>query len=322
MSDYSKVSASYGKRQGYLERQLRIVNSNTEKTTWMWRAMNKVWGSSGYRFLKSVQEGAAGSAVETPCHVWDLTSVNNANGTTAVPASPGQRLQLGSEVDSAAVSWVPLVNQNNLQQWTLQTAPNNNAERMEGGQSYLDWVSVKMLLYAQTTQPTKVQVEICQFTRDELVPAPEAVTQEHSAFWQSMVHRQMWNPILPVNGNYRKYIRVLKSVTVEMDPKETDETSSGRFKEVNMYLKLGRELDYRWKEDDLAGMGAGGIEVQTNVAQNQWRVHPRKRIFLVVRSVSPVALATGSVGGVANQTNAVSYDISITKRHLNLAPNL
>ena len=134
------------------------------------------------KVLKSVQEGATDTPIETPCHVWDLTSVNNANGTVAVPATPAYRLNLTSELASASASWIAVGDGANNTAWTVMTAPNVNADRMEGGQSFLDWVSVKMLLDAQTANPAKVQIDICQFTRDELVPAPENVTQEHTAF--------------------------------------------------------------------------------------------------------------------------------------------
>lgn len=83
----------------------------------------------------------------------------------------------------------------------------------------------------------------------------------------------MYNPILPVNANYKKYIKVLKTVQVEMDPKETTEASGARYKEVNMFLRMNRELDYRWKESNLGAIGVAGITTQLNTEPST-RVHP------------------------------------------------
>lgn len=323
MSDYSKVTANYGRAEPYVKKQLSIVNSNTEKTIWTLRGITKAWGQAGFHVLNSQQAGLNGTPVDCPCHIYDLTCVPNSNGTTAVGQTVGYKLGFTSELSTADVSWTALpTNLVGSTQWLAQTASHGNPERMEGGQSYLDWVNVKMLIYAAGLQPTKVLIELCQFTRDAFVPAPDVTVSntEHNAFWQSMIHKYIWNPIHPVNGNYKKYYRVLKSLTVEMDAKESDENTPARYKEVNMFLKLGRKLNYRWKEDDPAGLNATApqvIELQTNTAVNQPRVHPRKRLFLMIRSVTPLQFPQG----INTPSNSVSYDIALTKKHLNLAPN-
>jgi len=320
-ADYSKITTSYGKAQPYVKKQLSLVNSNTEKTTWVYRAINKAWGLAGYHWLSSVQPGGTLTSLFAPLHIFDLTCVPNANGTTAIGQTVGYHLGFSNETSTASAIWTVLpTNVAGSSQWVAMTAPNANPERMEGGQSYLDWVSIKMLLYAQSQFPTKVKIDLVQFKRDTLVPSPDSgsSTPEADAFWQSLTHSYMWNPIHPTNSNWKKYLRILKSVTVEMDAKETDEQTPCRYKEVNMFLKLGRKLNYRWLESDLAGFtSTSTIEAQTNTAANQARVHPRQRIFLMIRSVSPLLFPNG----VATSANTVTYDIGMTKKHLNLAPN-
>lgn len=320
-ADYSKLTASYGRGIGYAKKQLKIVNSNTEKTVYLWRNLNQVWGNAGKMRLESHQPGAAGTPLLCPCHVFDITCVSNATGTTPSAGIVGHTLGFTSDVaNTALATWTPLNNQTGLQQWSVQTAPNGNSDRMEGGQSYLDWLNVKLLFYAATTIPNKITIELVQFTRDAFVPNPDDVTAtsvEHTAFWQAMIHRQIWNPIFPVSGTYRKYVKVLKSITVEMDPKETDEMSSTRYKEVNLFCKLNRRLNYRWKDTAIPLVGPTTIDTPVNFT-NQNRVHPRGRIFLMIRSTSPMQMPLGS----STQTNTVSYDIAMTKKHLNLAPNV
>jgi len=325
-ADYSKVTSNYGKAQPYVKKQLSIVNSNTEKTVWVFRAINKAWGQLGFHSLNCNQPGGVLTSLFAPLHIYDLTCVPNANGTTATAQTVGYHLGFTNETTTASALWTPLTNNvTGSTQWIAMTSPNPNPERMEGGQSYLDWVNVKLLLYAQTQFPTKVKIDLVQFTRDTLVPSPDAGTStvEADAFWQSLTHPYMWNPIHPVNGNYKKYLKVLKTVVVEMDARESDENAPTRYKEVNMFLKLGRKLNYRWLENDLASFTgvnsnpAGTIEAQINTAANQSRVHPRRRLFLMIRSVSPLLFPNG----VASAANTVTYDISMTKKHLNLAPN-
>lgn len=319
-ADYSKVSASYGRGIGYAKKQLKIVNSNTEKTVYLWRNLNQVWGSAGKMRLESHQPGAAGTPLLCPCHVFDITSVSNATGTSPSAAIVGHTLGFTTDQPTAAATWTPLTNQSNLQQWSVMTAPNGNSDRMEGGASYLDWLSVKLLFYCATTIPNKITIELVQFTRDAFVPNPDDVTTtslEHTAFWQAMIHRQIWNPIFPVAGNYKKYVKILKSITVECDPKETDEMSNTRYKEVNLFCKLNRRLNYRWKDTAIPLVGPTTIDTPINLT-NQNRVHPRARIFLMIRSTSPMQMPLGA----STQANTVSYDIAMTKKHLNLAPNV
>lgn len=319
-ADYSKVTASYGRGMGYAKKQLKIVTSNTEKTIYYWRNFMKVWGNAGVMRLESNQPGAAGTLLNCPCHVYDITCVSNATGTTSSAATVGYKLGFSADTAAALATWTPLTSMVPLQQWSIMSAPNANPDRMEGGQSFLDWVSIKLLLYAATTIPNKVTVDLVQFTRDAFVPAPDDFTTmpvEHTAFWQAMIHRHIWNPIHPVNGTHRKYIKVLKSITIEMDPKETDEMSGTRYKEVNLFCKLNRRLNYRWKEDNIPVVGPSTVGVSSNTV-NQNRVHPRARIFLLIRSHSPMQMPLG----ISDQTNSVSYDISLTKKHLNLAPNM
>lgn len=336
-ADYSKMTATYGRRKKAVPRLLSLVKSNQERTIYAYRALNKVWGQAGYRYLKAVQTGFTGgnNPIELPCHVWDLTAVTNANGTTEVAPAVCHSLAFTNETATTGVQWNPLagIMQNgstSLLQYTVLNASNTTPARMEGGSAYLDWVNIKFLLYACKAAPTKVRIDVCQFTRDNLVPCPDdqrpltestpttVSTTDHVSFWQQMMHKYVWNPILPANGRTTKAFKVLKSVTWECDPLETSETSNARTKEVNLYLKLGRTLNYRWKEDDLVGI-PDQIESVYNVNQNQSRVAPRQRIFLMIRSLQPVIL---NASGTADYTNSVSYDVAITKCHVNFGPNI
>lgn len=320
MSDYSKFSTNYGRKPGFVKKQLRMVKSNTEDTTYVFRNLNQVWGPVGKTNLTSFQAGALGTLIEAPLHIYDLTAINQVSGLAQadVQQAVGHRLTYTNETTSSSAGWTALQDNNNQTFWKVLTSPNQAPQRAEGGSSYLDWVSVKLLLYAATAQPTKVDIMICQFRRDTLCPSPDdGVTQEHTAFWQSMTHRAMYNPILPVNANYKKYFKVLKTVQVEMDPKETTEASGARYKEVNMFLRMNRELDYRWKESALGAILTTGVTTQLNT-ENMTRVHPRKRVFLMIRSYSPVGLNLAT----STAANTVSYDIALTKKHSNMAANM
>lgn len=332
MADYSKITSNYGKSLSALMRTMRIVGGNTEKTRWSWRAVNKFGGVQGNAKLLSLQTGATGTFITMPCHLYDLTSVNNANNGTPINPIVGNELRFSTELDNVTgtpvfASWNALNQVNATTNWTALTAPAgdslspNIASQLEGGTGFLDYVSVKMLLYGATAQPNKFLIELIQINKDDLVPIPDlgsstavGPTAQHTAFWQYMTKRFCYSPLETNNTNMRRYYKVLKSLTVEFDPKESSETASNRYKEVRMFLKLNRKLDYRWKETDVMAMST--TDVQVNLGVNQCYVHPRARIFLMIRALNPFQGPTAT----STAANTPTYDLVLDKVHRNLNP--
>lgn len=334
MSDYSKVTCNYGRDLSALMRTMRIVGGNTEKTKWSFRALNKFGGTQGKASLKSIQTGLTGTAIYMPLHIYDLTCVNNSNSGTPIFPTIGNHLKFSTELDAIAstpvqAQWEAIYQDlgSSNGAWIANTGPSGDTVvptavtgQIEGGNAFLDYVSVKLLLYGATAQPNKFLIELIQITKDDLVPNPEAVqaagvpTQLHTAFWQYMSKRFCYNPIDTNNTNMRRYYKVLKSLTVEFDPKESSETSTNRYKEVRMFLKMNRKLDYRWKEDDLIAMSTG--DTQKNLASNQCYVHPRARVFLMIRALNPFQ----GPSATSTAANTPTYDIVLDKVHRNLNP--
>ena len=317
MADYSKVSVQYGKKLSTLMRTMRLVAGNTEKTRWAWRNYNKAFGAQGAMNLYSVQTGLSGTTAYAPLHLYDLTSVVNYNDTTAVSPVVATQLSFSTENSAHTMKLEGLAHNGAATGWVSVDAPAQDPGRLEGGESFLDYVSIKMLLYCATSFPNKFQIDIVSFKDDSFAVAPDTtISTAHTiAFYEYLINQYQYNPIAVQNVSFKKYLKIHKSITVEMDPKETIEASTNRYKEVNLFWRCNRRLNYRWQEDDKINLAAA--DVQTNKANNQCYVHPKARVFLMIRAFAPFV----GPAGVASAANTPTYDIVLTKQHLNLSSN-
>lgn len=323
MSDYSKVAVTYGKPLSLLMKTMKLVSGATELTRWSWRNLNKFGGTQGAVKLQSIQPGLAGTIMYMPVHCYDLTSVLNNNDTTSTTPNVAYELRFSNDTAAHVASWGVFQNNNLTTTWTSIDAPTTTPAKLEGGTAYLNTVDVKLLLYGATAQPNKFQIDLCQFDQDFVpdtggtvqVPVTSTMTADHTAFWEYMTKRWCFNPIDTENTKFRKNWKILKSMVIEMDAKETTEGTQNRYKEVRMFYRMNRKLNYRWLENDTAALT--NTDTQTNTAQNQCYVQQKARVYLMIRALNPVVFPSG----VSTVSNTPSYDIVIEKTHLNLNGN-
>lgn len=181
-----------------------------------------------------------------------------------------------------------------------------------GGSDTLDWVQAKLLFYAPTTRASRIQVDVVQIRDTRLVPdASTGVSNFACAFWQAMVKRFAYSPLEPGNNEYAKYLKVLDSKTFIMEAKESTDAVNTNMKELNLFYRFNRKCKYNWADEDKMAMLSqdGQINTDTNIST---QVHPRSRIFLMIR---------GQATNTTADSSALhpSYDIVLRAKHSQLA---
>lgn len=179
------------------------------------------------------------------------------------------------------------------------SVPITNSEMFPKRSSILKWVSLKAMFYAATASPTRIMVELVSFKDDRLHPTATP-TDFSTAFWQKMSKKFLFNPIEPGDTELGKWMKVHKRVVINMDPKETTETTNTRYKELNFFFRANRKCDFDWNRNDVMSFNAvNGQEINTgNVSTD---VHPKARMYILIRSLAPR-------GGAYASTLHASFD--------------
>jgi len=319
--DYSKRNATFGKRPRHDLRYVnRVLSAASERIQFYATQMSQFGGVNGANWLMNRQT-ALGSLLFTPVKLFDVTSCNNVVSGAISVGPCAQDLLFTNETNTAAVQWINYPSQN----WSLQTGPESNAafDSYPNEKSYLEWVNARFMFYAPTAIPTRIQIDLVRFKDDRLVPsapigagavgyggvAAASSDAFTTGFWQYMSKKYMWNQIEPMDNTYRKYYKILKSMTLYMDPKESTDPSNTRYREVNFFANLNRQLSYRWQDTDRVSMAATDTQVVVD-NDNNVQVHPRYRTFLMVRAVSQRTVAAAPAAA-----SHPSFDWFIRTRH-------
>lgn len=311
VGEYTRVSVVKGRRpRKTLRAAWRLLNQNINHTVYGYRGWTNFGGTSGLFQLENIcPVGGATGPFHIPLHVWELTSAPNVvNGTATYPVI-FSRPVLSDPTSSATLSWSSLNSSVGVTsgQLAVETsdAATTNSSTFPLGSSTLEWVQAKMMFYAPLQTPCRYQIDIVQIKDTRLIPGE--TNQFATAFYQAMAKRFVSTPLEPGNAKYQKYLKVLKTMTFILNPKESTESVNTIFREVNLFLRLNRRCTYDWGENDLMNMLTQ--DVQTNTGQNiQTQVHPRARIFMIIR-----AQARNST---AFSTNLMpSYDVVVRAKH-------
>jgi len=317
--DYSKRNVTVGKRPRHNLRYVdRMLSAHTERVQFYATQMSAFGGTNGANYLANKQ-AADGAILQAPIKLFDVTSCMNVINNAVVAGQCAQDLWFTNETATATVQWQGY----NSQKWALNNAPEASVgyDNFPNEKSYLEWVNARFMFYAPTGLPTKIQIDLVQFKDDRLVPSAPltgealgyggvaAATSDAftAAFWQYMLKKFMYNQIEPMDNTFKKYYKVIKSMTMYLDPKETTDASNTRYREVNFFANLNKRLNYRWQETDRVNMDASDTQINTDVS-NLTEVHPRYRTYIMVRAVAKQATTNSSA-------NHPSFDWFIRTRH-------
>lgn len=261
-------------------------------------------GTQGAVFLDNTSTTTTTGTLSVPVHLYDLTACPNVINNVKVDPAIGWFPKFSNPTDTGTLSWTTGA--------TMQveniTGANSIVDNYPGANDTLDWVSARMLFYAPTQRASRIQVDVVQIKDTRLVPdATTGVSQFATAFWQAMAKRYAYNPLEQGDSRYQKYLKVLDSKTFIMESKESTEAVNTHMKELNLFYRLNRRCTYNWEDQDKMAMLSqeGQYNNDTNM---KTQVHPRARIFLMIRA---------QAGNSTAQTTTLhpTYDIVIRTKH-------
>lgn len=304
-AEYTRVSRAMGRvPRKDLRGAWKLLDQNKSTTIYSYRNYSPFGGVNGPLGLLNVSTTPTTGVLTAPMHLWDLTAAPNVvNGTVTLPVIQWVPTW-GTPAAGASFIW------QNSQNFTVENSDQaaTITSQYPNGSDTLNWIQAKMLFYCPTTLPCRYQIDVVQFKDTRLVPDSVTGTNQFaSAFYQAMLKRFMYSPLETGNSRYQKYLKVLHTQTFILNPKESTEAVNTIFREVNIFMRLNRRCTYDWSDqNNMALTGAGG-QTNTDVAVKT-TVHPRARIFLMIRAQSPNASAFLS-------TIHPSYDIVLRTSH-------
>lgn len=269
-----------------------------------------------------------------PCHIYDVTSINNVITTggvaTYTQATPGWELRFNGAATPTNVSFSSLNNKLNDGtsgggKWqaedTAALAANAGSQPLR--RTLQDWVQAKLLCYGSAKMVTEYAIEFIQLKEDWLHPdfvnvgdpvlSGEDYNAASMAFWQHYVKNFVAHPIATDSPLKRNMYKVLKSIRFTLQPRLSTETDAnvGHCKQINIFNHLNRLCKYDWAESGLDN----AIQVGTNYAINQGNlqcyVHPKARIYLTIRALNPTGIGAAAV----STDYTPSYDIMLRKKY-------
>lgn len=342
-------SGKYAKRQGYTKRTLqydapygtvtnrtgrplrhnlrnawKVLDAGMEKTKLYWTAYKAAFASSFGQNDLRVQQNILGAALRAPINIFDVTCCPNKNAAGAVVEPPAKFfLTFTNETSSATAFWTQ---DSGVQPtWKLMNAPGIEGDAgavYPRGRAMLDWVSVRLMLYAPQLLPGKYRIDLVQFTDERLQPTlptgdgTEVALRNNQfacAFWQYFTKQLVVSPIALMNNNMSKYVKYLKTVEVDIVPKQTDDQSATNTRDVKIFHRFNKVVDYAWDQNNRSDMvDTGDDRPQLDLGDDSQRLHPKERVYLVIR-------AFGNVSPAFSTQVHGSYDAALQTCFTNLA---
>lgn len=279
-AEYSKQTVSLGLNKPYQAPMSKFVKDNIVKTVLSYRSYSQFGGITGNIGLLNVSPTVSTGPFQVPMNLWELNaSPNVVNGTISYPTIRWAPV-FSTPLSSATLSWT--------NDGTLALEDTDNAtsyvQNMPSGSSHLNWIKAKLLFYAPTSIPCRYQIDIVQFKDTRLVPdATTGVSSFARSFYQAMTKRFAFSPLEDGDTKYQKYMKVLYTNSFILNPKESTESVNTIFRQVDIFLRLNRRCTYDWEVQD--GVGMLAQEGPQNYGENnKTSVHPRARIFMIIRA--------------------------------------
>lgn len=321
--DFTRTKLRGGRhaRRGSGPYTRKVVKDSIQRLVYGFDDTTSFGGTSGALQLRN-DAATPAAAYTVPCHLWDLTCAPNQAGGTAYSAQCGfQPVFTDTTGATGRLYWTTLGNA-----VASVNVPSSGTSSLVGQRAMLRSVKAKFLFYCPTTLPTRVVMNLVQF-RDQrlnpvvssatkvnlndyqsagyLLPSGVAVTQGDMAtgVYRDLVHSVAKNPVCQTSNHCMKDIKVLWSHQFILNPKESTEPVATRYHEVDLFREFNRSQNFSWDDDSV-------YDIQTNdqtgydIAENKCTVHPRARIYLMIRAIS-------GYGTAFSATVNPSYDMSL-----------
>lgn len=308
--EYTRQTVARGaKPQHTLRAAWKLLGQNIQSSVYGYRNYGQFAGTTGAIQLLNTSPTALTGPFVVPMHLWEVTCAPNyIGGALSVPTHMWTPV-FSAPSGGTTMTWNNTVGVMPTPILSLEGADVNNADPSGYPQAgdTLEWIQAKMVFYCPTALPCRYQIDVVQLKDTRLVPDGTATTPFRTAFWQAAVKRFAYNPLEGGDTKYQKYFKTLYSQTFILNPKETTESVNTIFREVNLFMRLNRRTTYSWEDTDI--MNTLGVDGQFNSDGTfKTNVHPRARIFLMIRAQANNAVAFTS-------TLMPSYDLVMRVKH-------
>lgn len=304
-AEYTKTSTALGRVPRHNLKQVwKLLDQNKTTNLYSHRQYTQFAGANGAIQIENYSATSTTGILSPPMHLWEINACPNVVNNVPVNPSIWWAPRFSNPTSTGTLTWA---NANNL---SLEQADGNSSQvgNYPIGSDTLNWMSAKMIFYCPTTLPCRFQIDVVQFKDTRLVPdSTTGVSQFAAAFYQAMVKRFAYSPLETGDVKYQKYLKVLHTQSFILTPKESTEAVNTIFREVNLFMRFNRRCTYDWEDNDK--MAVIGVDGQQNLDVNiKTQVHPRARIFLVIRAQSQNAVSYSN-------TIHPSYDIVLKTSH-------
>lgn len=305
-----------------------------------------ITGGGFYPLVNMSQPNTIGGYKVSPLHIWDVTSQNNYINGTYTGANPGTVLSwwygTGSNSQQIVSPYFPYLygaNSNSSATtltWQNEDTTGFNNNNVPNRRDILDYVQAKMLCYGASQQATNYKIEFIQLKDDEISPnfnGPNSnpigyyggsnlpYLSNTVAFWQGYSAASEKHPIQTINPEYKKHMRVIKTINFTLNPRLSTETDAavGHAKQLNIFMRFNRTCKYDWLQTAIDT----NIDAPTAFIQNQGTVQcyvePRARIYMTVQATSLSATIVNPGSNTTNVNYTPSYDLILRVKHLQVS---
>lgn len=337
-NSFSSSKFVSGKKRSVKSAEKALLRTAIVSSRYTFRNVNNLAASMGAYTLGFSQFDANVDLL--PVFLFNLSSVRqSANNDDSIAPRPFFRMFLDNSQNRIGFAAQDGSQENAFVSQFLQHEDNPGwAQTLNCGRvGYLDWASIKLCVRGKTSAPTRVMVQLIKVTRDEMTPEASTVlaaTPVSSSLATSEVLEQ-WAPIIkPLITNpcvtqrrTRNYVKVLKTITLDIDPKSTTEADTlPDQKHVNLFHRMGKVMRYhapgpvttasamkdpnRWND---ASLGTA------NAVNAAYRAYPnpiRSSIYLLIRSMQTTYVS--GLPGIPTNANTASFDMNIRTAFKNI----
>lgn len=272
---------------------------------------------NGQYFLHYGARTDNAALMNVPLFLFNLSSVRQ---TAALAESPMHRLVYNTTADGYV--WKKEYGLNSAAGADTTWGLEDNAAASTlplGRKALLNWTRARLLMYGKTSAPTRVQIQVVQFLDDLYCPEKQTFTSSYSPtltneaaeLWSSIVKPLINNPIASQLKLKKPTYKVLKTVTVEINPTSSTESDADpHMKVIDLFSRWGKVFDFSEVTSNL------GTEVELEDG-NKWPAPSvgygclpktaKSSIYLMITSMQPYK----STEATTTNAETASFDVNI-----------
>lgn len=303
----------------------------------------------------NAQDGttAVGGYVTAPVYMFDVTASRNYYNAAEYVPDVGYQVLCGT--GSSSVAFNKVLGQNISTGVNGVDKGTAGWQRYESSRvaaafdspldsAILDWVKVQLIFFGAKKTSHKIWIDVCQMdpqlqpraqqlnlgylSADPLSAAATTIGTDEQTnivdgyqWWNNELARLQDGPFATYASKVKKMpFKILARKTVEFTPVSSYEEAGSALchkQSVNMFLKMGRKCDFAWRNDTAPPLILGNSTIETDVelGQHACYVHPKARVFLMIRSQVFNKVGDNAAFG-ADADCAPSFDIRISRKWL------